>query len=149
MNRSGDVADGTRWPEAAMSLLAELGAAPGRLALVVGSEPDRGPLDAFARALDVPVVSVGRTLTEHPAPPASPSAFALDRLATATLLDDTDILFTPELQIDPLLLLRDLGRRYPRIMRWPGTIQGGRATYSEPGRRDHHEWPISDAIVLR
>jgi hypothetical protein len=105
------------------------------------------PLDALAAAVARPVFSVGKLLTESDTPPDSSSVVTM--LGNAELLDDTDILFAPELNLDPLILLRELARRSPRIMAWPGQVSGRRATYSAPGRRDYYAREISDAIILR
>jgi hypothetical protein len=68
---------------------------------------------------------------------------------TATLLVDCAILFDPEVAIDPLALFRTLAKRRPIIAVWPGTIEGGWARYSQPGRRDHYEGQLADVLVLR
>ena len=44
---------------------------------------------------------------------------------------------------------RTARRQRPTIAVWPGDISGGRATYSAPGRPDHHDIPLRDVIVLR
>jgi hypothetical protein len=135
-----------RWPGAGQALWDELERHPGRMALVCGAEAER-TADLIASALGVPAVQVGRELTRDPAPPRPEAAGAV--LQDATVLVDCEVLFDPELGVDPLQLLRTLARRAPRIAIWPGRIEGGRAVYSEPGRRDFFDRPIADAIVLR
>ena len=101
----------------------------------------------LSAALDAPVLHVGRILTEFERPPDRPHV--LQKLEAGLLLDEIDILFSPGLKLDLLRLLRDLSRYSPRIARWPGSIEGGRAIYSELGRRDHYEAQLSDAVIIR
>jgi hypothetical protein len=61
--------------------------------------------------LSVPAVSAGSLLTEPNDAPTARSAPRL--LAHAVLIDDAGLLFTPELALDPLALLRELSRRHP------------------------------------
>jgi hypothetical protein len=53
---------------------------------------------------------------------------------TDSVLTDIDLLFTPQLQVEPLSHLRRMGRSVALVAVWPGRIDGGRLTYSEPGR---------------
>lgn len=137
------------WPVAAVMLASELRANPRRLALLAG---DVDVVDAAARriatALDVEVLHLGRALAEHDAPPAtSDIEDALDRDAVVV---DVDILFTPQLGVDVLTMLRR-ARRHDRlqVVAWPGAVAGSRATYSRPGRPDHCDVALTDVVVLR
>lgn len=132
------------WPSFARSLVSELSKRPGRTALVADGPQDA--MEILAQALGRSLLLVGRALTESERAPSR--AAILARLHEALLLDDTDILFCPELALDPLRLIQDLSRRAPRIARWPGSIQGTRTTYSAPGRRDYYEAQLSNAIIL-
>lgn len=135
-----------RWPDVATQLFAELASSPGRLALVVGPDGAGELLRPLSEALDLEITSAGRVLTQGEKPPTAESARAL--LAEARLIDDADILFAPELALDPLGLVRDLARRHPVVLNWPGTIAGGEGAYSEPGRRDHYQRRLADAVIL-
>ena len=135
------------WPEAGIALLRELSGAPGRIVLVEGAAEIDHALDPLAEAWGEAVVSAGRLLTESNDPPTARSVSTL--LAEAVLIDDAEILFTPELALDPLALLRDLSRRHPAVMCWPGKIREGDAFFSEPGRRDHYQQRLSNAVILR
>ncbi len=135
-----------RWPDAAEALRAELADRPGRLALLCGAGADRAA-EILGAAIGWTPLHVGRVLTAMDAPP-NPEAVR-EVLSNANLLLHCEILFDPELATDPLQLLRALARRSPRVAVWPGRIEGGRATYSSPGRRDHYDRPLSDAVVLR
>ncbi len=61
---------------------------------------------------------------------------------------DLDILFWPEFAMNPIGLLRSLSRVKPRIAVWPGVLEGHRALYSQPGRRDRFESILSDSVIL-
>jgi hypothetical protein len=140
--------EAVRWPEAIAELRQELAHRPGRLALICGevSAAVDAVVAALADALRVAPVRVGMVLTKGQVPDSDAVGAAL---GDSTILVDCEILFDPELRIDPLHLLRRLARRAPRVAVWPGRIDGGRATYSEPGRRDFYERRIADALVLR
>ena len=130
----------------AHKLWSELESSHGRLALVVGGRTD-SPLKPLAEELGLDVVSVGFILTSRNAPPDRREIQA--SLADARLLDHLGILFSPELMIDPIGLLRGLSRTLPRIAAWPGDVSGDRATFSRPGRREYYESVLNDAVILR
>lgn len=67
---------------------------------------------------------------------------------TDSVLTDIDLLFTPQLQVEPLSHLRRMGRSVALVAVWPGRIDGGRLTYSEPGRSDHYDVPAKHVLVL-
>ena len=68
-------------------------------------------------------------------------------------LVNTDILFSPEYELDVIKLLLQVGRNQRLYMHWPGDVAGEKLTYSEPGRFDFKEYNIKDYvdtyIVLR
>src|SRR2546423_51156 len=130
----------------ATKLWAELESSRGRLSLVVGGRTG-SPLELLAEALGIDVVSVGSILTSADGPPESREIQA--SLANARLLDRLGILFSPELEIDPISLLRRLSRALPRIAAWPGEVDGNRARFSRPGRKDFYERVLEDAVILR
>lgn len=55
-----------------------------------------------------------------------------------------DLLFEPELALDPLALLRDLSRSTRLIVTWPGTISGGTLSYAVPQHAQYRTWATSD-----
>ena len=68
----------------------------------------------------------------------------------APLLIDIEVLFSPELAVDPVALLRSLARsNSPRVAVWPGSLQEGRGRFSLPRRADHYDRPIEDVMILR
>lgn len=137
------------WPSTGYALLHELEAARGRVALI--------PAAAFADAddlverlrmdLGVGVVRLGHALVERPQPPSV--ADVETACGDATVITDLDVLLWPVMTVVPLQLLTVRARRRPTIAVWPGHIAGGRATYSAPGRPDHHDIPLREAVVLR
>ena len=129
-------------------LLSELRRTPSRLALVVG-DPSGHVAGALAERFCMTITHADICLLE-PKPVMSHQE-VVDRLAAVGgLITDLDIVFwRPWLRLDPLGVMRAVTRRRPgAIFWWPGNVHGGRATYSEPGRRDHYEASLNDAIVL-
>lgn len=61
-------------------------------------------------------------------------------------LANTDILFSPEYELDVIKLLLQVGRNQRLYMQWPGDINGEKLTYSEPGRFDFKEYNIKDYV---
>ena len=61
-------------------------------------------------------------------------------------LVNTDILFSPEYELDVIKLLLQVGRNQRLYMQWPGEINGEKLTYSEPGRFDFKEYNIKDYV---
>lgn len=61
-------------------------------------------------------------------------------------LENSDILFSPEYELDVMKLLLQVGRNQRLYMQWPGEINGEKLTYSEPGRFDFKEYNIKDYV---
>ena len=61
-------------------------------------------------------------------------------------LASTDILFSPEYELDVIKLLLQVGRNQRFYIQWPGEITGEKLTYSEPGRLDFKEYNIKDYV---
>lgn len=106
------------WPEAGRNVWNELRLHPGRLALVLGGAAAESVLSQFAEELDEPIVAVGRLLTSRET--ALPPSEVPHLLGKAGLLTDCEILFDPELRLNPIALFRGLARIRPRIVVWPG-----------------------------
>ena len=132
------------WPQAARDLVRELGAHPGRIALICGPNDARQTAALISEAADIPLVRVGQQLTAEDGV-RDPTAV----LSGTGCLLDLDILFWPELRIDPINALHALARRSVVLAVWPGTIERRWARYSVPGRRDYFEAELNDTIVLR
>ena len=61
-------------------------------------------------------------------------------------LGNTDILFSPEYELDVIKLLLQVGRNQRLYMQWPGEVTGDKLTYSESGRFDFKEYNIKDYV---
>lgn len=62
------------------------------------------------------------------------------------ILENTDILFSPEYGLDVVRMLLQIGRNQRFYLVWPGEITGDKLTYSEPGRFDYREYSIKDYV---
>jgi hypothetical protein len=130
------------------SLVAELSSSPGRFGLIEDGPGVEEVLAELEATLGSTRASVGASLTVLPEPPLLTQIEAM--LGSASLFVEIEILFAPELAVDPVMLLRHLARiRSPRVALWPGSLEGGRARYSEARRPDHYDRPIDDVIILR
>lgn len=93
------------------------------------------------------MVRLGLALADRRQPPSM--ADIESACGDATVVTDLDALLWPEMHVSPLQLLSLLARRRPTIAVWPGEISGVRASYSVPGRPDHHDILLRDVVVLR
>jgi hypothetical protein len=130
------------------SLAAELSASPGRFGLIeAGPGADEVILEC-EQELGAIRSSVGARLTSLSHPPASHGIEEL--LRHDRLLVDIEILFAPQLGIDPVALLRRLARlSSPRLALWPGNLAAGRARFSVAQRDDHYDRALEDVLILR
>jgi hypothetical protein len=134
------------WPDAWCDLDADLRAGRGRPALVEAGATGVEALVAALSAVVDHVVSVGQRLSQlHEMPSISD---LLDDISGSTLLLDIDVLFAPALELDVLSQLRRMVRDRSLVVLWPGRSQGGRLSYSSPGRGDYVDVPARDVIVL-
>jgi hypothetical protein len=116
--------------------------------LIASGDHSLAVVAALEQELRVPRHRVGRVLVESADPP-DPAAVEA-QLRGHAVLDDIEILFTPQLRLDPLALLRRLARASPPVIaRWPGRLNDGRATYSVPARDDHYDRPLENLVILR
>ena len=115
-------------------------------ALLVGDGSEH-LLGEVATARGIQVASVGQVVTiDHPNGWMEPEPV----LRGCRALRDLEVLFSPEILVDPLRLLRSMAKRNSLVAVWPGTIVDRQATFSEQGRRDHYEATLSfDALVIR
>lgn len=130
------------------TLREELARSRGRFALIAEAPKLNDVLSSLESELDCIRCRVGRTLCAQTAPPTVGEIERL--LQTNRLFTDLDVLFAPQLECDPLALMRRLARRAgPLACHWPGALSAGRATYSQLGRRDHYDARIDDVLVVR
>jgi hypothetical protein len=64
------------------------------------------------------------------------------------LLDNTEILFSTELQQDPLRLLQGLGRNRTVVATWSGEMDDENLIYAAPGHPEHRRCHRPQAIVI-
>ena len=62
------------------------------------------------------------------------------------VLENVDILFSPDYGLDVIKMLLQIGRNQRFYLMWPGEISGDKLTYSEPGRFDYKEYNIKDYV---
>jgi hypothetical protein len=79
--------------------------------------------------------------------------YIMDRLleaerADVILLDNVQILFTPMLSLDPLVLLRQLSRKHSIVAAWPGAYESDRLVYTEPGLAEPKHYAVSELKVV-
>jgi hypothetical protein len=64
------------------------------------------------------------------------------------LVDNIELLFSPELQTDPLKLLQGAARNRTIVASWPGALNGRQLSYAEPSHPEHRRYPEIDTLCL-
>jgi hypothetical protein len=59
-----------------------------------------------------------------------------------------ELLFQPDLAVDPLRLLLALSRHRVVVATWPGTIDATTLTYAEPGHPEHRRYPRPACAIV-
>lgn len=131
-----------------------------RLVLLVGPEGTgkTRALREFAQQNAIPLVNLNlelsRRLLDVPRARRAMSTPPLLKEVAASVsggllvLDNTEILFAPDLQIDPLRALQQLSRDRTVVSAWNGQAEGGRLTYAEPGHPEFRDYPIQDLVLV-
>lgn len=131
-----------------------------RLVLVVGSSRTgkTSTLQKVAARLGAPLLNVNLLLSEQLISlPRQQRALRLGDLLTeivdgsqqpVVVLDNTEMLFDPELRQEPLRLLQTLSRRRALVAAWAGAISGADLTYAEPGHPEFRRYTRPDAILI-
>ena len=60
------------------------------------------------------------------------------------LVTNTDVLFEPSLQLDPLLLYQRASRLLPLVVTWAGSFEPGRLSYAVPEHAHYRLWRTTD-----
>ena len=131
-----------------------------RLALVIGGSGTGKTLllKGLSRMLGTPMVNVNlelaRMLIEIPASRRSPSVSRLmgqivsvadsDRV----ILDNTEILFHPSLQTDPLKLFQNLSRNRTIIASWQGSVEEDEIVYAAPGWPERRRYGAAGVVTV-
>jgi hypothetical protein len=131
-----------------------------RLVLVVAPSGSgkTSALAEVARRTDSPVANVNLELAKRMLELTGPqralqAARLMDEIvssagAETVLLDNTEILFDPQLQQDPLRLLQGLARNRTIVASWNGRSEGGCLIYAEPGHPEHRREAAKDCVVV-
>jgi len=131
-----------------------------RLLLVVGptGSGKTAALQAFAAEEGSSIVNVGielgrrlLDLTERQRVIEVPSL--LERIVgeaegDTVVLDNTEILFNPVLNQDPLRLLKALSRNRTIVASWLGNLDGQHLVYATPEHREFRRYPLADLMVV-
>lgn len=64
------------------------------------------------------------------------------------LVDDTEILFDPELKLDPVKSLLELSRSNTVVAAWSGVVKAGVLSYAKPGHRGHYQVQVGDLEII-
>ena len=72
-----------------------------------------------------------------------------DETSEVVLLDNIELLFTPDLAQDPLRLLQAISRNRTIIAAWPGGFDGTSLTYAEPGHPEARRYLSPQAVIVR
>jgi hypothetical protein len=131
-----------------------------RLILVVGP-PRSGKTTALrdlAEERSWPLVNVNLALSERMLELTTRQrALKVDRLldqiakeqeGEVVILDNTEILFSPELQQDPLLLLQGLSRNKTVIAAWAGEQEGKTLTYANPAHPEFKRYNQPQTVIV-
>jgi hypothetical protein len=106
--------------------------------------------DAFLQSHPARYLAIGRGLSQAllEVPLQERTRAAREWLETAirekapgpVFCADTDILFEPSLQLDPLALFRHISRVVPMVVFWAGIYQNGVLTYAVPEHGHYRIW---------
>ena len=74
----------------------------------------------------------------------------LDTLkADVIVLDDMQALFAPVLQVDPLQLLKQLGRKFSLVAAWPGEFDGDSLKIAAVGQPDQRVYDAKGLTIIQ
>jgi len=76
------------------------------------------------------------------------SQMAAAQSGDVILIDNIELLFAPELAVDPLRLLQGLSRNRIVIASWRGAYDGEQLTYAEPGHPEWRRYTHPEAAVV-
>lgn len=65
--------------------------------------------------------------------------------ADTVLLDNTELLFDPALEQDPLRLLQNLSRHRTIVAAWLGSVRNGVLTYAEPDHPEYRSYRLGES----
>jgi hypothetical protein len=68
--------------------------------------------------------------------------------ADVILLDGTQVLFAPVLNLDPLRLLRQLSKKQMIVTAWPGEFDEGNLSFHPPGQEGKLSYLAGDSKII-
>lgn len=68
--------------------------------------------------------------------------------ADVVLIDNLELLFSPDLAQDPLRLLQGLARNRTVVASWPGVMVGNQLIYAKPSHPEYRRYPEPDTLWL-
>ena len=68
--------------------------------------------------------------------------------AEVVLVDNLELLFSPDLAQDPLRLLQGLSRNRTIVAAWPGLMRGAQLIYAEPSHPEYRRYPELEVLWL-
>lgn len=131
-----------------------------RLLLVVGrrNAGKTAALREISSRQGWPLVNINLTLSESLINLTTPMrALKVDSLmnecirkydSEVVLLDNIEILFSPQLQTDPLRLLQGFARNQKLVAAWPGELKAKVMTYAEPGHPEFRRYENPEAVLV-
>jgi len=115
-------------------------------------------LNMVHERIDAPLININLELSQKLMElPRRQRAFEASKLVgdmvtgkedSCVLLDNIEILFHPELALDPLRLLQKLSRNKTIVSTWNGNLDGVYLAYAEPGHPEYNRWPVSNLAII-
>jgi len=114
-------------------------------------------LSELATRIDTPVISLGAlfsealldlTVSERRLRATRVLADLVDPQRDRVVIDSIEVLFAPTLALDPVAVLSQIARHRTLIVSWPGTWDGQRLSYAEPGHPEHKLYDTNQVMVL-
>jgi len=134
--------------------------APEQLTLVVG-KPGSGKSKIFRELAAMrgwEYVDCGTLLTEEfleLVPKARPmeapvimGKILAQKKADVILLDGIQVLFAPVLNIDPLLLMKQLSKKQTILAAWPGEFDGNHLLFHQMGQKDNQKYEAGNLKII-
>lgn len=148
--------------EAVRDAIEAVQTATNRLVLLVGP-PGSGKsreLNAVHQEVGYPLVHINAVLAEGLKPiqerrrPTHVRTIVADQVGSTNgsvvLIDNIELLFLPELEQDPLQLLKDLARNRVLCVAWPGRLEANESlAYAEVGHPEYRRYPEHRTLCVK
>ena len=73
----------------------------------------------------------------------------MGRTEEVICLDYIELLFHPELAVNPFQLLRDISRNKTLVISWRGSMEGDALVHAEPGHPEYRRQTVEDSIIIK